>query len=134
VLVRRFSDAATLDVHRLRAHVLMDAGELGSRNLSVNWIEVPPGASEQLRSHEEAEQAYVVVRGRGSMSATGDTQELAEGDLVLIPPATDHSVGNDGSEPLALVSVQSPGVSADELFSLRLAAQAAGYDGEYEDD
>ena len=134
MLVRRFSDAAALDVHQLRAHVLMDAGELGSRNLSVNWIEVPPGASEELRSHEEAEQAYVVVRGTGTMSATGDTVELAEGDLVLIPPATDHAVANNGAEPLALVSVQSPGVSADELFSIRLAAQAAGYDGDYDDD
>lgn len=133
MLVRRFSDAAALDVHRIRAHVLMDAGELGSRNLSVNWIEVPPGASEELRSHEEAEQAYVVVRGTGTMSATGDTVELAEGDLVLIPPATDHAVANDGAAPLALVSVQSPGVSADELFSLRLASQAAGYDGDYDE-
>jgi mannose-6-phosphate isomerase-like protein (cupin superfamily) len=134
VLVRRFADATALDVHRLRAHVLMDAGELGSRNLSVNWIEVPPGASEELRSHEEAEQAYVVVKGSGTMSATGDTQQLAEGDLVLIPPATDHAVANDGADPLALVSVQSPGVSADELYSIRLAAQAAGYDGEFEDE
>ena len=134
MLVRRFADATALDVHRLRAHVLMDAGELGSRNLSVNWIEVPPGASEELRSHEEAEQAYVVVKGSGTMSATGDTQQLAEGDLVLIPPATDHAVANDGADPLALVSVQSPGVSADELYSIRLAAQAAGYDGEFEDE
>ena len=112
----------------------MDAGELGSRNLSVNWIEVPAGASEQLRSHEEAEQAYVVVKGTGTMSATGDTVQLSEGDLVLIPPATDHSVANDGTEALALVSVQSPGVSADELYSLRLASQAAGYDGDYDDE
>ena len=134
MLVRRFSEAATVDVHQLRAHVLMDAGELGSRNLSVNWIEVPSGAAEQLRSHEEAEQAYVVVMGTGTMSATGDTQQLSAGDLVLIPPATDHSVANDGVEPLALVSVQSPGVSADELYSIRLASQAAGYDGEYEDE
>ena len=97
VLVRRFGEAATIEVHRLRSHILMDAGELGSRNLSVNWIEVPPGASEELRSHEEAEQVYVVVRGTGTMSATGDTQELAPGDLVLIPPATDHAVANDGA-------------------------------------
>jgi mannose-6-phosphate isomerase-like protein (cupin superfamily) len=121
------------DVHRLRSHILMDAGELGSRNLSVNWLEVPAGASEELRSHEEAEQVYVVVKGNGTMSATGDTQELSEGDLVLIPPATDHSVANGGASPLALVSVQSPAVSADELYSRRLAAQAAGYD-DYDED
>ena len=130
MLVRRFSDAAATDVHRLQARILMDAGELGSRNMSVNWVEVPAGASEELRSHEEAEQVYVVVKGTGSMSATGDTQRLSEGDLVLIPPATDHSVANDGDSPLALVSVQSPAVSADELYSRRLATQAAGYDDE----
>jgi mannose-6-phosphate isomerase-like protein (cupin superfamily) len=134
VLVRRFSEAPTIEVHRLRSHILMDAGELGSRNLSVNWIEVPPGASEELVSHEEAEQAYIVVAGSGAMSATGDKQALEPGDFVLIPPATEHSVSNDGTETLALVSVQSPGVSADELFSIRLASQAAGYDGEYEDE
>lgn len=128
MLVRRFADATTIEVHRLRPHILMDAGELGSRNVSVNWLEVPAGVAEELRSHEEAEQAYVVVSGSGSMSATGDTQRLAVGDLVLIPPATEHSVSNDGSEPLALVSVQSPAVSADELYSRRLASQAAGYD------
>ena len=68
------------------------------------------------------------------MSATGDTQRLEVGDLVLIPPATDHAVANDGDVPLALVSVQSPAVSADELYSRRLAAQAAGYDDYDEDD
>jgi mannose-6-phosphate isomerase-like protein (cupin superfamily) len=133
VLVRRFSEAAVTDVHRLNSHILMDAGELGSRNLSVNWLEVPAGASEELRSHEEAEQVYVVVKGSGTMSATGDTQQLSEGDLVLIPPATDHAVANDGSSPLALVSVQSPAVTADELYSRRLATQAAGYD-DYEEE
>ena len=111
----------------------MDAGELGSRNLSVNWLEVPAGVKEELRSHEEAEQVYVVVSGSGTMSATGDTQRLDVGDLVLIPPATDHAVANEGVDALALVSVQSPPVSADELYSRRLAAQAANYD-DYEDD
>ena len=128
MLVRRLSDAAVIEVHGLRPHILMDAGELGSRNVSVNWLEVPPGVSEEMRSHEEAEQVYVVVGGSGTMSATGDTQRLSAGDLVLIPPATDHSVANDGGETLTLVSVQSPAVSADELYSRRLASQASGYD------
>ncbi|HEX5955855.1 MAG TPA: cupin domain-containing protein [Solirubrobacterales bacterium] len=133
MLVRRLADSATKEVHGLRPHILMDAGELGSRHVSVNWLEVPAGVSEELRSHEEAEQVYVVVTGTGTMSATGDTQRLEVGDLVLIPPATDHAVANDGDQPLALVSVQSPAVSADELYSRRLATQAAGYD-DYEED
>jgi mannose-6-phosphate isomerase-like protein (cupin superfamily) len=133
VLVRRLAEAPTEEWHRLRNHILMDAGELGSRNISVTWLEVPTGIDQELHSHEEAEQVYVVVHGSGTMSATGDTQRLDVGDLVLIPPATDHAVANDDTETLALVSVQSPAVSADELYSRRLAAQAANYD-DYEDE
>lgn len=106
----------------------MDAGELGSRNLSVHWLEIPPGVSEELRSHEDAEQVYVVVGGAGTMSATGDTRRLEVGDLVLIPPATGHAVANDGDASLALISVHSPAIAADELYSRRLATQATGYD------
>jgi mannose-6-phosphate isomerase-like protein (cupin superfamily) len=125
--VRRLSDAPVEEWHRLSAHVLMDAGELGSRNLSVTWLSVPAGAEQRLRSQEEGEQAYVVVRGAGTMSVAGDTQQVAEGDLILVPPATDHSVSNDGDAELACVSIQSPPVAATELYSDQLA-EVAGYD------
>jgi len=117
--------------HRLRAHVLMDAGELGARNLSVTWLTVPAGVEQALRSHEEAEQAYVVVRGSGTMSVAGDTQKVAEGDLILVPPATEHSVNNDGEAELACLSIQSPPVAAAELYSDQLA-EVAGYDDDDE--
>src|ERR1700730_12055393 len=73
VLVRRLSEASVEEWHRLRSHVLMDAGELGSRNMSVTWLEVPAGVEQTLHSDEQAEQVYVVVRGRGQMSVAGDT-------------------------------------------------------------
>lgn len=111
----------------------MDAGELGSRNLSVTWLTVPGGASQTLRSQEQSEQCYVVVRGAGSMSVAGDTQQVAEGDLILVPPATEHSVANDGGAELALVSIQSPPVAADELYSDQLA-EVAGYDFDHDDE
>lgn len=113
--------------HRLRAHLLMDAGELGARNLSVTWLTVPSGARQSLRSDEKSEQAYVVVRGSGAMSVAGDTQLVKEGDLILVPPATEHSVSNDGEDELAFVSIQSPPVAASELYSDQLA-EVAGYD------
>ena len=131
MLVRRLSDAAVIDWHKLSSHILMDAGELGSRHMTVTWIEVPPGASEVLHSHEEAEQVYVVVRGTGTMSAAGDTQDREPGDLALIPPATDHRIGNEGEGELALVSVQAPAVSVEETFG-RQMAEVAGYDEEDE--
>jgi mannose-6-phosphate isomerase-like protein (cupin superfamily) len=107
----------------------MDAGELGSRNTSVTWLEVPAGAKQTLRSHEEAEQVYVVVRGGGTMSVAGDTQAVEEGDLILVPPATDHSIANEGDSELACVSVQSPPVAVSELYGGQMAEV-----GVYDDD
>ena len=131
MLVRRISDAAVKDWHRLSSHILMDAGELGSRHMTVTWVDVPSGASQQLHSHEEAEQVYVIVRGAGTLSAAGDTQTLEPGDLALIPPATDHTIANEGPEPLALISVQAPAVSVEETFGRQLA-EVAGYADEDE--
>ncbi len=127
MLVRRLSDAPAEEWHRVQYRALMDAGQLGARNMSVAWLEIPTGAEQTLRSDEEAEQVYVVVRGVGTMSVVGDTQEVGEGDLILVPPATDHSIANNGEAPLACVSVQSPPVAAAELYSDQLA-EVAGYD------
>jgi mannose-6-phosphate isomerase-like protein (cupin superfamily) len=105
----------------------MDAGEMGARNVSVTWLEIPAGAEQELRSHEEAEQVYVVVRGAGTMSVAGDTQRVEEGDLILVSPATDHAVANDGDGEMACVSIQSPPVAVAELYGTRMA-EVSGYD------
>lgn len=130
--VRRLSDAPVEERHRLRSHILMDAGELGSRQLSVTWVEVPEGAEQRAHSHEDAEQVYVIVRGNGTMTVAGDQERVSEGDLIFIPPATDHAIVNDGDQPLAYVSVHSPPVSVEELYRTQLAAEVAGFDDDDE--
>jgi mannose-6-phosphate isomerase-like protein (cupin superfamily) len=127
MLVRRLVEAPVEEWHRLRTRVLMDAGEMGARNVSVTWLEIPAGAEQELRSHEEAEQVYVVVRGAGTMSVAGDTQRVEEGDLILVSPATDHAVANDGDGEMACVSIQSPPVAVAELYGTRMA-EVSGYD------
>jgi mannose-6-phosphate isomerase-like protein (cupin superfamily) len=131
MLVRHLAQAPVEEWHRLRSRVLMDAGELGSRHMSVSWLEVPAGASQSLRSDEEAEQVYVVVRGSGTMSVAGDTQRVGEGDLILVSPATDHSLANDGEDEFACISVQSPPVAVAELYGGQMA-EVNGY-GDEED-
>ena len=111
----------------------MDAGELGSRNMSVTWIDVPSGIDQELHSHEESEQIYVVVGGEGTMTVAGDTQGITQGDLILVPPATDHSIANGGSSDLRCVSVQSPPVTVADVFAPSVPAGAAA-DFEDEED
>jgi mannose-6-phosphate isomerase-like protein (cupin superfamily) len=106
----------------------MDAGDLGSRNMTVTWVDVPPGAEQRAHSHPDAEQVYVIVRGRGRMSVAGDVEEVGPGDLVFIPPATSHGITNAGPEDLVYVSAASPPVSMEELYSADLAPDMANYD------
>jgi mannose-6-phosphate isomerase-like protein (cupin superfamily) len=100
---------------------------MGSRNMSVTWLEVPAGVEQTLHSDEGAEQVYVVVRGSGQMTVAGDTGEVGEGDLILVPPATDHSISNGGDGELACISIQSPPVAVAELYG-RQMAEVTGYD------
>ena len=125
--LRHLSEAAVEERGRLRSHFLMDAGDLGSRNLSLTWVEVPSGAEQRSHSHPESEQVYVVVRGRGRMSVAGDEEEIGEGDLVFIPPATQHGIANDGTEPLVYVAAASPPVSMEELYNEELAPDVVDY-------
>jgi mannose-6-phosphate isomerase-like protein (cupin superfamily) len=127
VRVRRLSEAAVRERGRLRSHFLMDAGDLGSRNMTVTWVDVAPGAEQRAHSHPDSEQVYVIVRGQGRMSVAGDVEQVREGDLVFIPPATTHAIVNDGTEELVYVTAASPAVSMDEMYREELAADVADY-------
>jgi mannose-6-phosphate isomerase-like protein (cupin superfamily) len=108
----------------------MDAGDLGARNLSVTWVDVPSGAEQRSHSHDESEQVYVVVKGRGKMRVAGDEEQVGEGDLIFIPPSTEHCIVNDGPDLLVYVTAASPPVSMEELYRLQLAPDVPDYDDE----
>ena len=126
--VRRLSEAAVEERGRLRSHFLMDAGDLGSKNLTVTWVDVPPGAEQRPHSHPDSEQVYVIVRGSGRIRVAGDTEQVGEGDLIFIPPGAEHGIKNEGSDTLVYVSAASPPVSMAELYDEQLAPELAGYD------
>jgi mannose-6-phosphate isomerase-like protein (cupin superfamily) len=128
VRLRRLSEAQVEERGRLRSHILLDAGDLGCHSLSVTWVDVPPGAEQRLHSHDESEQVYVVVRGRGRMNVAGDIEEVEEGDLIFIPPGADHGIANDGSEDLVYVTTASPPVSMEELYQVQLAPDVPDFE------
>jgi len=101
--LRRLSEAAVEERGRLRSHFLMDAGDLGSRNLTVTWVDVPPGAEQRAHSHEEAEQVYVIVRGSARVKVDDEIVDLAEWDAIRFGKDTMRAVeaGPDGVEYLA---------------------------------
>lgn len=57
-----------------------------------------------------------VVSGSGIMSLGDSTFAIKEGDAVIIPKGTIHSVITDSKTPLKVVSVQAPKFDGDRIW------------------
>jgi quercetin dioxygenase-like cupin family protein len=85
VKVRRFAE--------ILAKTGLVEAELGS---AVSLIE--PGETLEKHKHPVTEFIYL-VNGTAEVWVEGQTQKLAEGDVVVVPADNLHSVSNCGSEP-----------------------------------
>ncbi len=96
------------------SHLLLAAGQFGSQNLAVTWVEGEPGSEQAVHSHQGREQVYVIVQGRGAMRVGDEVEEVGPGTLVMVPPETDHSIRNIGDDNLIYVSSTSPPFAMQE--------------------
>ena len=72
------------------------------------------------------------MRGAGTLSAAGDTETLEPGDLALIPPATDHTIANEGEERPGAGLGPVARRSRSRRSSAASSAEVAGYEDEDE--
>ena len=96
------------------SHLLLAAGQFGSENLAVTWVEGEPGSEQAVHSHDGREQVYVIVQGTGAMRVGEEVEEVSAGAAILVPPGTDHSIRNIGEENLIYVSATSPPFAMQE--------------------
>ncbi len=45
------------------SYLLLTAGQFGSSQLSVTWVECQPGSQQALHAHPAQEQAYISCKG-----------------------------------------------------------------------
>jgi mannose-6-phosphate isomerase-like protein (cupin superfamily) len=87
--------------------LLLGSGEYGSERLAVTWVEGEPGSQQPLHRHADAEQVYVIVRGRGEMIVGDERKEVGARSMIFTPPGTDHAIRNIGTERMVYVSATS---------------------------
>jgi mannose-6-phosphate isomerase-like protein (cupin superfamily) len=97
----------------LVSRLLHSAGE-AETDLTITWVEVDPGASQVLHSHDP-EQVYIVVAGEGVMHVGGETRPVEAGDLVYIPSNTEHGIDNTGEDVLEYISAATPAFPRDQV-------------------
>jgi len=96
----------TLDGSEIRELAGVPTGN--SVNQSLAQATVPAGAATDAHYHRVAEEIYLFTSGAGRMRMAGEEAAVRAGDMVVIPPGTEHQLVNDGDEPLVLLCCCSP--------------------------
>jgi quercetin dioxygenase-like cupin family protein len=60
----------------------------------------------EAHAHQDRAELIVVSHGQGLMSVDSESQNVAEGDVIYIPPNAQHTVRNDSEQPLYLFVIK----------------------------
>jgi mannose-6-phosphate isomerase-like protein (cupin superfamily) len=92
---------------------------------------IPPGGEIGEEVHEDTDQILTFVSGTGAADVAGQTREVTQGDLVVVPAGTRHNFRNTGVNPLVLYTVYGPPEHADgTVHATKAEADAAEESGE----
>ena len=58
--------------------------------------------------HKERDEIYYIVKGKGILKIDDEESAVTDGDVILIPKGSKHSLRNLEVEPLILVFISAP--------------------------
>jgi len=94
--------------YRFPTHIndlVMDRAEAEVAEAFIVVLE--PGEAPPLHVHDDAEQIFYVLEGKGllQISESAERHAVKQGDVVRIPPHTYHRIFCAGTKPLRYLSV-----------------------------
>ncbi len=97
-------------------------------NTQIVVMSIPPGGEIGEEVHDKEDQVLYFVAGRGEAVLEGETQEIEEGDIVLVRKGTSHNFKNTGGEDLKIITTYSPPHHpSGTIHKTKKEADAAGY-------
>jgi mannose-6-phosphate isomerase-like protein (cupin superfamily) len=112
------SQVPDVDPRSLRAHVcnrdktvlrdtyyLIDKENSPSRRLTMGYTTIYPTGSTTGHAHEDMEETYFVISGKGVMVVGEDEFEIEQGDALYVPPGEYHTTYQRGNMPLVVLWV-----------------------------
>lgn len=115
MFVRNVSKAPEATREGIISKVLLENGAIQDTELTVTWVQVDPGHSQEPHQHA-SEQVYVIVRGKGRMHVDDEDRDVKVGDLIHIPSGTNHYIDNQLAEPLTYVSATTPPINVQPYY------------------
>lgn len=86
---------------------------LKTNSLSVIQEKMPPGTSEQLHFHTNAQQVFYILSGVATFDVDGELAVVNANESLHIPKLTKHSISNKGNETLEFLLVSEPAAHGD---------------------
>jgi mannose-6-phosphate isomerase-like protein (cupin superfamily) len=80
---------------------------LGSAGLEVSLNVVPPGKGMPLlHRHQQNDEVYIVIGGRGQFLVDGESIDVAEGSVIRMSPPAARAWRNNTDAPLYFLCIQ----------------------------
>ena len=74
---------------------ILDRANAPVLNQSLAEARIPLGEATERHFHKLSEEFYFLLEGNGTMEIDGETQAVAPGDAILIPPGAWHQITAD---------------------------------------
>lgn len=84
---------------------LFSAEELGRNARLSAEITLPPGASIGTHIHEGERELFYIMSGEATLIENGEARTIRPGDASLTGPNGEHSIINQGDDPVYLLAV-----------------------------
>ncbi len=89
------------------------------RNQSLAEAKVAPGRTTEEHYHQDSEEIYYILRGKGRMSLEGEAREVKAGDGIAIPPGSRHQIENIGTGELVFLCCCAPAYRHEDTLLSR---------------
>ncbi|MDH5392435.1 MAG: cupin domain-containing protein [Gammaproteobacteria bacterium] len=88
----------------------------GACNQSLAEATVAKGEKTTPHYHQQTEEIYFILKGRGSMFLDHSSFEVSAGDSILIQPGKLHCIENTGEQALVFLCCCSPAYQHDDTY------------------
>jgi len=82
---------------------------LGVSSFGMNQVVLEPGQRGRIHRHHRQEEVYLVLEGTLTLVVEGDSEELAQGELIRVAPGLRRQLVNRGPGRLVLLALGGDG-------------------------
>ena len=89
----------------LKKVILQRADFIDGRVQIINWAFLPVGKSFSAHYHEDMQETFILIKGEARILLDNEQAVLCEGDAVVVPVGSVHSMENVGKNDVEYIVV-----------------------------